>query len=320
MPFDAILDADDCGRFEQYCKGGGFVATYNCLTDWNGKGPIIAPLEGHDGKENVYGGYSESIVVDENFVLRIPDNLDLAPAAPLLCAGITTYSPLAHWGALKKGADCRVGVVGFGGLGHMAVKIAIAAGNQVTVFSTSDGKKAQIEALGAKFVCSKDIDQMKAMQDSQDLIIDTVSASHNIENLLKCVDHDGTLCVVGIPSENLDFHATKVIGGRKSVSGSLIGGIPETQEMLDFCGKHGITADIKLIHPKELNHAMANMRYNSKASERVVIDVLNGMKDGTNWEVEDDEKVNAKHTKLHPEANILPKSAKHPDHQGQGKP
>jgi uncharacterized zinc-type alcohol dehydrogenase-like protein len=200
-----------------------------------------------------YGGYSDSIVVDERFVLRVPSNLDLAGAAPLLCAGITTYSPLRHWGVTK---GKKVGVVGLGGLGHMAVKFAHALGAHVVVFTTSPGKKDVALHLGAdEVVLSRDAGEMKKHASSFDFILDAVSADHDIDAYLNLLGIDGNLTLVGAPAKPLSVAAFGLIMGRRSLSGSMIGGIPETQEMLDFCGAHNITADVEVIPIQKVNEA-----------------------------------------------------------------
>src|SRR6185295_1257766 len=200
-----------------------------------------------------YGGYSESIVVDEHFALRVPANLDPAGVAPLLCAGITTYSPLHHWGVTK---GKKVGVVGLGGLGHMGVKIAHALGAHVVVFTTSPGKKEDALRLGAdEVVVSRNADEMKKHTDSFDFILDAVSADHDIDAYLKLLARDGNLTLVGAPEKPLAISAFNLIMGRRSLSGSPIGGIAETQEMLDFCGEHNITADVEVIAPSQINEA-----------------------------------------------------------------
>jgi uncharacterized zinc-type alcohol dehydrogenase-like protein len=200
-----------------------------------------------------YGGYSESVVVDERFVLRVPANLNLAGAAPLLCAGITTYSPMRHWGVSK---GKKVGVVGLGGLGHMGVKIAHAFGAHVVVFSTSAKKKEDALRLGAdEVVISKNADEMQKHADSFDFILDTVSAEHDINAYLNLLRRDGNLTLVGAPPKPLGVAAFDLIPRRRSLSGSPIGGIPETQEMLDFCGQHNITADVEVIPIQKVNEA-----------------------------------------------------------------
>jgi alcohol dehydrogenase (NADP+) len=200
-----------------------------------------------------YGGYSESIVVDERFVLRIPSNLSLAGAAPLLCAGITTYSPMLHW-AVGKGK--RVGVVGLGGLGHMAVKFAHALGAHVVVFTTSSHKKEDALRLGAdEVVVSKNSNEMEKHNDSLDFILDAVSADHDIEAYIKLLGVNGNLTLVGAPAKPLSVSAFNLIMRRRSFSGSMIGGIAETQQMLDFCGEHNITADVEVIPIQKVNEA-----------------------------------------------------------------
>ncbi len=200
-----------------------------------------------------YGGYSESIVVDEHFVLRLPSNLNLSAAAPLLCAGITTYSPMHHWGVTK---GKKVGVVGLGGLGHMAVKFAHALGAQVVVFTTSPGKKEDALRLGADdVVVSRNANEMKKHERSFDFILDAVSADHDINAYINLLGVDGNLTLVGAPAKPVAVSAFSLIMGRRSFSGSAIGGIPETQEMLDFCGEHNITADVEVIPIQKVNEA-----------------------------------------------------------------
>src|SRR6266704_2961426 len=200
-----------------------------------------------------YGGYSESIVVDEHFVLRLPSNLNLSAAAPLLCAGITTYSPMHHWGVTK---GKKVGVVGLGGLGHMAVKFAHALGAHVVVFTTSPSKKEDALRLGAdEVVISRNADEMNKHAGSFDFILDAVSADHDISAYIDLLRRDGNLTLVGAPEKPLAVSAFGLIMGRRSLSGSPIGGIVETQEMLDFCGQHNITAEVEVIPIQKINEA-----------------------------------------------------------------
>jgi uncharacterized zinc-type alcohol dehydrogenase-like protein len=204
-----------------------------------------------------YGGYSESIVVDERFVLRVPSNLSPAAAAPLLCAGITTYSPMHHWGVTK---GKKVGVVGLGGLGHMAVKFGHALGAHVVVFTTSPHKKEDALRLGAdEVVVSRNANEMKKHVSSFDFILDAVSADHDINAYINLLGINGNLTLVGAPAEPLRVPAFGLIMGRHSLSGSMIGGIPETQEMLDFCGKHNITADVEVIPIQKVNEAYESL-------------------------------------------------------------
>jgi uncharacterized zinc-type alcohol dehydrogenase-like protein len=239
---DSDHDCPACKKdMEQFCPNA--VYTYN--------GP-----DKHLGGVT-FGGYSESIVVDEKFVLRVPENLDLAGVAPLLCAGITTYSPLRHWG-VKEGM--KVGIVGLGGLGHMGVKFARAFGAHVVVFTTSPGKKEDALRLGAhEVVNSRDADEMARHAFSLDYILDTVSAEHDLNAYLNLLTLDGHMTLVGAPANPAPVSAFSVIFGRKSLSGSLIGGIAETQEMLDFCGEHGITADVEIIPIQQINEAYERM-------------------------------------------------------------
>ncbi|HLY43357.1 MAG TPA: NAD(P)-dependent alcohol dehydrogenase [Terracidiphilus sp.] len=200
-----------------------------------------------------YGGYSDGIVVDERFVLRVPSNLDLAGAAPLLCAGITTYSPMHHWGVTK---GKKVGVVGLGGLGHMGVKFAHALGAHTVVFTTSPGKKEDALRLGAdEVVISRNADEMQKHAGSFDFILDAVAADHGINAYINLLRRDGNITLVGAPEKPMAVSAFGIIMGRRSLSGSIIGGLPETQEMLDFCGKHNITADVEVIPIQKVNEA-----------------------------------------------------------------
>ena len=217
-----------------------------------------------------YGGYSDSIVVDERFVLRVPPNLDLAGAAPLLCAGITTYSPMCHWGVT---GGKKVGVVGLGGLGHMAVKIAHALGANVVVFTTSPNKKDDALRLGAdEVVISRNSGEMQKHAGSFDFILDAVSADHDINAYINLLRRDGNLTLVGAPEKPLSVAAFGLIMGRRSLSGSPIGGIPETQEMLDYCAAHEVAADVEVIPIQEINEAYERMLRND-VRYRFVIDI-----------------------------------------------
>lgn len=216
-----------------------------------------------------YGGFSEKIVADADYVLKMPEFDDLAAAAPLLCAGITVYSPLKHW---KTGPGKKVGVVGIGGLGHMAIKIARAMGAEVTVFTTSPSKVEDAKRLGADHaVLSKDEEQMKA-QSGFDMILDTVSAKHDVNAYLNCLGVDGSLVLVGLPNEPLEVGAFNVVNGRKSFSGSNIGGIAETQEVLDFCKQHHIVADVEVIAPGQINEGLERLE-KGDVKYRFVIDM-----------------------------------------------
>jgi len=237
-----LVDSDrtcpECkAGFEQFCAN--MTLTYN------------SP-DKHTGAVT-YGGYSDSIVVDERFVLRVPSNLDLAGAAPLLCAGITTYSPMRHWGVTK---GKKVGVVGIGGLGHMAVKIAHALGAHVVAFTTSASKKEDALRLGAdEVVVSRNANEMQKHAGSFHFVLDAVAAAHDINAYLNLLRRDGNITLVGAPEKPLAVSAFALIFGRRSLSGSPIGGIAETQEMLDFCGKHNITANVEVIPIQKVNEA-----------------------------------------------------------------
>lgn len=244
---------------EQYCVPG-MTQTYGS-PDPKGAGV---------DQKITQGGYSSAIVVDQDFVLRIPDSLPLDAAAPLLCAGITTYSPLKTWGV---GPGSKVAVVGLGGLGHMAVKLAAAMGAEVTVLSTSDRKRADAERMGAKyFLINSDKEAMKAAAETFDLIINTVSATHEISGHLQLLAKDGTMVMLGLTTEGLPVFAMPLLWRRRRVAGSLIGGIRETQEMLDFCAEHGIACDIEMIAPEQINEAYARME-KSDVRYRFVIDI-----------------------------------------------
>jgi uncharacterized zinc-type alcohol dehydrogenase-like protein len=224
--------------FEQFCPN--FTLTYN-FPDKHGTAPVT------------YGGYSDGIVVDESFVLSVPNNLDLPGVAPLLCAGITTYSPMRHWGVTK---GRKVGVVGLGGLGHMGVKFAHALGAHVVVFTTSESKKEDALRLGAdEVVLSKNADEMQKQAGSFNFILDAVSAEHDINAYIQLLARDGNITMVGAPNKPLPVAVFGLIFGRRSLSGSPIGGIAETQEMLDFCGRHNITADVEVIPIQKINEA-----------------------------------------------------------------
>ena len=237
-----LVDSDatcpECkAGLEQFCLNATF--TYN------------APDKHLGGV--TFGGYSDSIVVDQRFVLRVPANLSLAGTAPLLCAGITTYSPMRHWGVTK---GKKVGVVGIGGLGHMGVKFAHALGAHVVVFTTSPGKKDDAIRLGAdEVVISKNADEMQKHASSFDFILDAVSAEHDMNAYLNLLRRDGNITLVGAPEKPLRVAAFGLIMGRRSLSGSPIGGIAETQEMLDFCGQNNITADVEVIPIQKVNEA-----------------------------------------------------------------
>jgi alcohol dehydrogenase (NADP+) len=217
-----------------------------------------------------YGGYSDSIVVKDHFVLRVPSNLNLAGAAPLLCAGITTYSPMRHWGVAK---GKKVGVVGLGGLGHMAIKFAHAFGAHVVVFTTSPNKKEDALRLGAdEVVISRNADEMKSHAGSFDFILDAVSAEHDIDSYIQLLRRDGNITLVGAPPKPLAVSAFSLIFKRCSLSGSNIGGIAETQEMLDVCGKHNITADVEVIPIQKVNEAYERLS-NADVKYRFSIDM-----------------------------------------------
>lgn len=252
---DSCRTCSSCKEsLEQFCEKG-------CTFTYNG-------ME-RDGSRMTYGGYSDSIVVDEAFALRVPKSLELSAVAPLLCAGITTYSPLRHWN-LKKGQ--RLGVVGLGGLGHMALKFGKAFGAEVTLFTSSASKRADGLRLGAsEVVVTSEKSDLEKLNNKFHLILDSVSAPHDLNQYLGMLRPNGTLIQVGAPTEPVPISAFSLIIGRKSLAGSLIGGIKETQEMLDFCGEHGIVSDIELIPIQQINTAYERM-LRSDVKYRFVID------------------------------------------------
>ncbi|NYE31066.1 putative zinc-type alcohol dehydrogenase-like protein [Rhodanobacter sp. K2T2] len=253
---DSCRECASCKEdLEQFCEKG---ATFT-----------YASKDRHDGSAT-QGGYSSQVVVDEAFTLHISDKLDPAAAAPLLCAGITTYSPLKHW---KVGKGSKVGVVGLGGLGHMALKLAHAFGATVVQFTTSESKRADALRLGADdVVLSNNAEQMKAHAGTFDFILDTVSAKHDLDVYLQMLKREGTMTLVGVPDKPAELAAGALIFGRRSLAGSLIGGIAETQEMLDFCAEHGIVSEIEKIDIQDINEAYERM-LKSDVKYRFVIDM-----------------------------------------------
>ncbi len=253
---DSCRTCDNCkdGQ-EQYCNNGN-SNTYNSYEQ--------------DKKTPTYGGYSKSIVVNEDFVLSVSDKLPLNAVAPLLCAGITTYSPLRHW---KVGKGHKVAVAGLGGLGHMAVKFAVSFGAEVTVLSTSSNKEEDAKKLGAhKFVATKNADELKAVTGYFDFIIDTISAEHDYATYLSLLKTNGVQICVGAPPTAAAIHVFNLIGGRKSLAGSLVGGLPETQEMLDYCAAHNIVSDIEMIDIKDIHPSYERM-LKGDVKYRFVIDM-----------------------------------------------
>ena len=252
---DSCRDCSPCRKgLEQYCAEG-------CTLTYNG-------VE-RDGETHTQGGYSNKIVVDENYVLRIPDNLPLDRAAPLMCAGITLYSPLVYW---KAGPGKKVAIIGFGGLGHMGVKIAHALGAQVTVLSHSLKKQEDAKRMGAdQFYATSDQKTFEVLKGHFDLIVNTVSIEIDLNQYLSLLGLDGTMVIVGLPEKEMSIGAFSLINARRSIAGSVIGGILETQEMLDFCNKHNISCDIELIPIQKVNEAYQRV-INSDVRYRFVID------------------------------------------------
>jgi uncharacterized zinc-type alcohol dehydrogenase-like protein len=253
---------DSCQSCRQCRKGEEQLCREGPTFTYGGQDRVTGDL--------TLGGYSKHLVVREEFVLRVPDGLDLAAAAPLLCAGITTYSPLRTW---KVGPGSRLGVIGLGGLGHMAVKLAAAMGAEVTVLSRTPDKEADARALGADaFLVSADTDAMAAAASSFDLIIDTVPVKHELDPYLPLLDVDGTLVIVGQVGPMTEMNSVPLLFGRRRIAGSPIGGIAETQEMLDFCARRNVLPDIEMIRMDEINHAWARME-RSDVRYRFVIDM-----------------------------------------------
>lgn len=256
---DSCRECSSCqDRLEQYCDNGQMVFTYN------------SP-DKHFADKPTYGGYSTQIVVDQSFCFKIAPNLDLAASAPLLCAGITTYSPLKHWSV---GKNSKVAIVGLGGLGHMALKFSHALGAETVLFTTSQGKSDDAKRFGAdEVVISKDETEVKRHTGRFDFILNTVAASHDLNLYTSLLKRDGTMCLVGVPEHP---HPSPDVGtlirGRKSIAGSLIGGTKETQEMLEFCSKHGITSDIEIIKMQDIDKAYDRM-LRSDVRYRFVIDM-----------------------------------------------
>lgn len=252
---DSCGNCDNCNRgMEHFCREG-MTGTYNSLE--------------RDGKTIAFGGYSNYFVIKERYAVSIPSNLDLAGVAPLLCAGITLYSPIRHWNVNEKS---RVGIIGLGGLGHMGVKFAAALGAEVTVFSHSQGKMDDALKFGARyFVNTNQQEWHKPHRKKFDLILNTVSAEIDLDPYLQCLDTDGTLVIIGLPGKPYAVHAGSLLDGRRSIAGSMIGGMPELQEMMDFCGANQITSQVELINANLINEAYERT-IESDVKYRFVID------------------------------------------------
>jgi len=252
---DSCRECSSCkADLEQYCTQG-MTGTYNGYE--------------RDGKTVAQGGYSDSFVVDQDYAVKIPSNLDMAGVAPLLCAGITLYSPLKNWGA---GKGKKVGIIGLGGLGHMGLKFSAALGAHTTVFSHSPSKEKDARAMGADdFVVTKDPEALAKLPKDFDLILNTVSADMNLTPFVDLLQLDGTLVLIGLPGKPYEINTPSLLGQRRSISGSMIGGIAETQEMLDFCGKHNILSEVEVIEPGYINEAYERT-VKSDVKYRFVID------------------------------------------------
>jgi len=252
---DSCGNCDNCNRgMEHFCREG-MTGTYNSLE--------------RDGKTIAFGGYSNYFVIKERYAVSIPSNLDLAGVAPLLCAGITLYSPIRHWNVSEKS---RVGIIGLGGLGHMGVKFAAALGAEVTVFSHSQGKMDDAFKFGARnFVNTNQQEWHKPLRKKFDLILNTVSAEIDLDLYLQCLDTDGTLVIIGLPGKPYAVHAGSLLDGRRSIAGSMIGGMPELQEMMNFCGENQITSQVEVINANYINQAYERT-IKSDVKYRFVID------------------------------------------------
>ena len=264
---DSCRKCEACAAGEQqYCEGpNSWLATYN--------GPMITADEANGenmyGRENTFGGYSEAVVVPEDFVLKIPEALKSEHAAPILCAGVTTYSPMKHWGVEAGDTVC---VVGFGGLGHMAAKIAKAMGAEVTILTKTKEKSAEAERIGARCVYEKDTDALEELASTFDFMIDTIPSPHSVNPFVKLLKRDATLAVVGAIAPLLPENNQERVMHRKSVAGSLIGSIAETQEVLDFCAAHDVTPDVELIAIGDINEAYKRVAHGD-VRFRCVIDM-----------------------------------------------
>ncbi len=265
---DSCRRCDPCQEGDQhYCEGpNSWLATYN--------GPMVPAAKAPDGsneygRDNTYGGYSNVIVVKEDFVLKVPASLPIERVAPILCAGVTTYSPLKHWG-VRQGS--KVGVVGFGGLGDMAVKLARAMGAEVTVFTTDEAKVAEAEKLGAKGVVEGDKAAYQALKGSFDFILSTIPQKHKVDPFIMLLKRNATYCAVGALDQIPGYNNQELVMHRRSLAGSLIGSIAETQEVLDFCAEHGITPDVQVIGMQDINDAYKRI-VDEKVRFRFVIDM-----------------------------------------------
>lgn len=264
---DSCLDCDTCKNGDQqYCEKGGSTHTYNSLKKYGHIG-------GNPDTQN-FGGYSASNVVHEHFIIKVPDALPLDKAGPIMCAGITMYDPMRHWGATKPGAKMCIGIIGVGGLGTMGIKMAKAMGHRVVAISTSANKEALAKEKGADaFVVSSNADSMAAEAGKIDLILNTVSAKHEVSHYLSLIRQGGTLVQLGLVPEPHTVSQLPLIMGRKSVAGSLIGGIPATEECLEFCAKHGILPDVQHVEAEKIDWCWEQLCTINKDGIRYVIDI-----------------------------------------------
>jgi len=295
-------DCENCEKeLQQYCNSG-FDASYNCLIE----DPERVCTKNCERGELIFGTYTNMMTVREDFVFKIDKSLPLENCGPLLCAGITTWDPLVHFGAKAGGKGFRVGVLGFGGLGHMAMKFAKSFGNEVYALSSSPKKRGWAGQLGVNFILYSDPEEMKKAP-KLDLIIDTVSAQHDVDKFIgNCLRTDGILCLVGLPQNPLSVAPFTLVGGRKTFAGSCIGGCKATQEMLDYCAKHRILPEVEIIHPSEINVAIEKLVSRGNPKARYVIDCRQMHK--TDWEVKEVD-IDPHEWQLHENVNVWPEEA-----------
>jgi D-arabinose 1-dehydrogenase-like Zn-dependent alcohol dehydrogenase len=306
---NSCSECEECkSGLQQYCRK--FVHyTYNCCV----KAPH-SHINNHPNGELLFGGYSSHITVNENYVVSIPDNLPMDRAAPLLCAGITVYSPLKHFGKIVQltsgQTNLSIGVSGFGGLGNAAVKLAKAMGHHVTVISRSSRKEQAAKEAGAdEFLISNDKEALAKATRSMHMIIDTIAANHEVVPMFALLKTQGIYCMVGLPPDRIALYAGDVIGKRISLVGSGVGGIEETQEMLNFCSQHNVYSDVELIDAKDVNHAIHSLSLNDASASRFVIrtsETLAPALTNPTWETEDDDRIDPSKFHIHPHATVYP--------------
>ena len=298
---DSCRSCSSCKRgMEQYCGGcpekkDGIHLTYNCkLKDYGG--------------ELTFGGYSTAITVDENYVVRVPDGMELSSAAPLLCAGVTLFSPLSHFGCnTLNGKEMKVGIQGFGGLGQMGVKLAVAMGvKSVTVLSRSAAKRKEAEALGAQFLLTSDAAALRREASSFDLIISTAAATYDVNRFFDLLVVDGHYCLVGLPPNGLHVNAFKIVTNRRSLVGSLIGSMKDLQDTLNFCSAHNVECDVVVLEASKVNVALADLAEGKNGTKRFVIDLKSLLPE---TKVEEDDRIDPNDWEVHKDGKVIPASA-----------